>query len=179
LDKELAEYLSGARNCVSACVHISRQNLGNSEKIFIGVPDAKDNVYAFYNSKVKREKAEKTQTENGFNFESIPSAGTGGKEAYIMVVLSKFEKIPDLSRDAKAMIFDLFGCVEWNTCRLIRQRDKISLTKAAIAEITKMGLVKTKKTLSELIKNNVIRYDRKQKAYYLSRHFVKKGEERK
>lgn len=179
MEKEMVEYLNGTRNCVSACVHMSRQSLGNSEKIFIGIPDAKDSLYAFYNSKIKHEKSEKVQVESGFTFESVPAVGTGGKEVYVMVMISKFKKIPNLTKDAKAMIFDLFDCIEWNTCRLIRQRDKVSLTRAMIAEETKTGLEKTNKTIGELTRNKILRYDRKQKAYFLSWHFIKKGEERK
>jgi hypothetical protein len=180
VEKELVEFLNGTRNTASAIMHLGRQNLPSAEKIFIGVPDAKDALYVFYKSKAKpiNDKSEKVETETGFEFKSIPADGTGGKEAYVIVMLSRLEKISTLSIEAKAIIFDLLGCIEWNTGRLIRQRDKTSLTIKMIARMSNMGIKKARKTMSELKDNNVIRYEIKDKAYYLSRHFVKKGEER-
>lgn len=180
MEKELVEFLNGTRNTASAIMHLGRQNLPSAEKIFIGIPDAKDALYVFYKSKVKpvNDKSEKVETETGFEFKTMPAEGTGGKEAYIIIMLSRFEKIPFLSIEAKSIIFDLLGCIEWNTGRLIRQRDKISLTIKMIAGMSNMGIKKARKAISELKDSNVIRYESKDKAYYMSRHFVKKGEER-
>lgn len=180
MEKELVEFLNGTRNTASATMHLGRLNLPGAEKIFIGIPDAKDALYIFYKSKVKTvcDRTEKVATEAGFEFKTVPAEGTGGKEAYAMVMLSKFEKIPKLTTGAKALLFDFLGCIEWNTGRLIRQRDKSSLTVKMIVEMESWGQIKAKSVLSELKRNNIIRYDTKTKAYYLSRHFVKKGEER-
>jgi hypothetical protein len=179
MEKELVEYLNGQRNSVSACVHMSRENLNNSEKIYIGLPDAKNTLYAFYNSKTQHVRCEKIQDASGFAFMPVPSTGTGGKEAYVMLMLTEFEKLPNMSLEAKGMIMSLINCLEWNTGRIIRQRDKLSITKEMLIGMLKIKPWTVRKALKELSGFKILRYDRKQKAYFMSHKFIKKGEERK
>jgi DNA-binding IclR family transcriptional regulator len=49
------------------------------------------------------------------------------------------------------------------------------MTLAMLADRFEVGKVKTKSIVKELAAANVIRYDYKTKAYYMSRKFIKKG----
>lgn len=179
MEKEMVEYLNGQRNSVSACVHMSRESFNNSERIYIGLPNAKDTLYAFYNSKNKQIKCEKVQDVSGFAFIPALPTGTGGKEAYAMLMLTEFEKLPTMTIEAKGMIMSFLNCLEWNTGRIIRQRDKVSMTKEMMAEKFEMKPWTVRKAMKELADYKIVSYSRKDKAYFLSRNFIKKGEERK
>ena len=173
MDKELLEYLNGQRNSVSACFHVSRESMTNAERVYIGIPEAKDTLYAFYNSKNKHVKYEKIQDTSGFSYYQPPAAGTGGKEAYVMLMIAEFEKLPYLSLEAKGMIMSFLNCLEWNTGRLIRQRDKAPLTKNKISKMLNISPGTVRKIMNELITAGIIKYENNQ--YFMSRKFIKKG----
>jgi hypothetical protein len=173
MEKELLEYLNRQRNSVSACFHISRENMTNAERICVGIPDANDTLYSFFTSKNKIVRYEKMQDASGFVYTPLPPAGTGGKEAYVMLMLAEFEKLPGLSLEAKGMIMSFLPCIEWNSGRLINQRDKIPLTKDKVGKKLKLNPKTVKKIIDELVSANIIKHQNKE--YFISRDFVKKG----
>lgn len=174
MEKELVEYINGQRNSVSACFHMSRETMNNSERIYIGIPEAKDTLYAFYNSKTKHVKCEKVQDSSGFAFTQLPAAGTGGKDAYVMLMVAEFEKLTNLSLEAKGMLLSFSTAyLEWNTGRLIRQRDKTPLTKNKMCKLFNLSPGTVKKIIDELISAGAVKYENRQ--YFMSRKLIKKG----
>jgi hypothetical protein len=175
MKRELVEYINGERNAVKDEFILSREKNGSSELVFVNIPDIEKPMYALWNSRkqAKRHKV-KTQSDTEVKIETVIPKGTGGEPAYAMIILNEIEKLK-ISIEASGLLLKLFSCLEWNTGRLIRKRDNVSLTVDMVMEQFDLGKRKTKTLLAELNKCGATRYDPKTKAYYLNGNIVKKG----
>lgn len=177
MKKQLTDYINGEVNVVQDEFIISRErNSRGGELILVNIPDFEKPMYALWNCK-KEAKRHRVKRVNEFEYtvEQVKPKGTGGKNAYVMVILSELEKIEDLSIEASGLFLKLFSCIEWNTCKLIRKRDNVALTQRMIAQRFNIGTGKVKHLISQLTSANVLKYDNKEKAYFINQDLVKKG----
>ena len=175
MKKETLDFLWGNKNAVIDEFVLGREQQGKSELIYVSLPDSESPLYTFWNNKrVKRKYILKKTEEKLLEVKPVIPNGTGGKEAYVMLMIKEVSAI-DVSIEAKGAILGFISCLEWNTGRICRQRDMKSMTLPMIAEHLGTGRVKAKGIMKELVAVKVAWYDRKKKAYFMSRKFVKKG----
>lgn len=175
MKKETLDFLWGNKNAVIDEFVLGREQQGKSELIYVSLPDSESPLYTFWNNKrVKRKYILKKTEEKLLEVKPVIPNGTGGKEAYVMLMVKEVSAI-DVSIEAKGAILGFISCLEWNTGRICRQRDMRSMTLPMIAEHLGTGRVKAKGIMKELVAVKVAWYDRKKKAYFMSRKFVKKG----
>lgn len=182
MKKETLEYISGLRNAVKDEFIIGRERAGNSELIFVSLPESERPLYALWNSKktAKKYKVKKNDTDEKLDeikFEKVEPKGTGGKEVYIMLMeyaLSELNK-KNISINAAGAIVKLIDCIEWGTGKLCRKRDSKILNRNMIKEILKVSDNSLRKILKELKILNVLCYDNKKKAYFFNTKYLRKG----
>jgi len=118
----------------------------------------------------KKKKYKVVKTADGVELKRVKPLGTGGKPAYVMVMLTELCSL-GLSKEAGHIVFDLIPFVDWNTGRLVKNGK--ALTQDKMRGCLDIGKVKLKTVLKELRAKNVIEY--KSKAYYMKRNVIKKG----
>lgn len=170
--KETAEYLSGQRNVTKEELIISRESKGTSELIFVCLPDSEAPLYQFWNSRRCR-RYKKVEVDGQTKFEKLPARSTGGKAAYAMVMLAELEKIEGLSIEAYGVILKLSCCMEWNTGKLIRQRDKRDMTFGMMADFLGVGEKKLQGIMKELKNLGILEF--KNSAYFMAKKLIRKG----
>jgi hypothetical protein len=179
MDKELIEFLNGDRNFYVGELNIGREKTSKTEFIVVGSPSFDKPLYSFFNTeklKKLKEKYSVKQTENGFVIEKRNQKGTGGKPAYVSVILNEFGKTRrKLSFESIGFLMGLVECIEWNTGRIIRNHDGVPMTMKMICSYLDIGQVKFKKLMSELSENNVINFNHKKKAYFVNQNILRKG----
>lgn len=173
--KELAEYLRGERNVVKDEFILGRELAQNSEYIVVGIPGYEEPLYALFNSRKNKGNFRVTEDDKVSTVEKRLPKGTGGEPAYVMIMLKEYKNIKGLNIEAKGLIMGLIPCLEWNTCRLVRQRDGKSLTRKMISRMFGIGFNRTKDLLSQLIDKKVLKYDVKTQAYYMDNRIIRKG----
>lgn len=177
MKKETLEYLNGERNVAIDEFVVGRERTGNSELILVSLPECEKPLYALWNSK-KTAKKYKMNVESGeVTFELITPKGTGGKESYVMLMPNSVTDLnkSQISLDAAGMIFRLIDCIEWNTGRIYRKRDKKSMTINMLSSFLNIGKLRAKTIIRELTKLGVIYYDNKNKAYFFNAKYIRKG----
>lgn len=174
MKKETLEYLRGERNAVKDEFIISREKTDTAELLHISHPDIEEPLYQLWHTT----KCKKVVSCKGEIGGPVKPKHTGGKKPYVMLVQEAGQgEDADLSIEASALLWKLIrgGHVEWHTSRLIRKRDKVSLTRVMMQEMLKVGAVKIKRALSELTAKKILTYDRSARAYFIDRKLVKKG----
>lgn len=179
MKKETLEYISGRRNAVKDEFIIGRERAGNSELIFVSLPESEKPLYALWNSKktVKKYSVVKKNDSDEIVFEKVEPKGTGGKETYVMLMeyaLNELNK-KNISIIAAGAIIKLVDCVEWGTGRLCRKRDSKTINRNMIKEILKVSDNNLRKILKELKELNVLYYDNRKKAYFFNTRYLRKG----
>lgn len=176
MKNETLDFISGNRNAVKDEFVLGRERNGNSELILVSLPNSDRPLFALWNSpKAKRRYTLKKKDEvQDIEIKPVVPRGTGGKPVYVMLMVEEVSKI-NASIEAKGTILALINCLEWNTGRIYRPRDKKSMTLAMLAAHLNIGKVKVKSIIKELTDANVVWYDKKTKAYYMNRKFIKKG----
>lgn len=174
MKSELVEYINGERNVVRDEFIIGRERSKNSEYIVVGIPGYEEPLYALFNSLKNRRKFKVNKDEIATIEEELPR-GTGGKPAYVMLMSNVFDVVDMLSADACGLLMKLIPCVEWNTSRLIRQRDKKPLTQKMMRRQFRIYDKKLKSLLRELQKHKLIYYNSKARAYYMDNDLIRKG----
>jgi len=181
MQKELLEYLNGKRNSVQTELVLGREKCRSSEMIFVGAPGYEKPIYCLFNStkkvKGKFEIKESTKEESGEKIATLVKCTPKGtrQPSYVMAMLSSVEIINSLSFEAAGLLLKLFGCIEWNTGRLIRTRDKKPLTRGMMSKMFGIGKQRLKNVISELSKHDVLKYDRQSQAYYMNIKLFRKG----
>lgn len=181
MKKELVEYINGTRNVVKDEFILGRERTSNSEFVIIGIPGCEEPLYTLFNSKKAKYKFKiHENTDTGDNEiavieKRIPKRVKKGEPTYVMLMLNEFKHINKISIDAAGLLLKLITCIEWNTSRIIRKRDKTSMTKEMMSEQFSIGKTKLKKLISELKTIGVLEYDSKKKAYFMNKALVKKG----
>jgi hypothetical protein len=176
LTKEMVEYINGQRNVVKTEVVMGRERFQNSELVYIGLEDTINPMYVFFNSpRIKNKHKRKIRkTEDGYVIEQCLPKGTGGKPAYVMMMLDEILKA-DLSLDAYGLLMYLVMHMEWNTGRIIRQRDKKAMTREMMVKEFRVSCKRLKGMLREVRDKGVLHYDTKTRSYYLDKKYFKKG----
>lgn len=176
MKNETLDFISGNRNVVKDEFIIGREKSGKNELIFVSLPNSDHPLFALWNSPRARKRftIKKNTEDQGIEIKPVALKGTGGKKAYVMLMIKETSKI-NVSIEAKGAIMGLIDCLEWNTGRIYRPRDKKAMTMAMLADHLNIGKVKAKSIIRELTTANIIRYDKRTKAYYMSRKFIKKG----
>jgi hypothetical protein len=182
MKKELLEYLSGERNAVKDEFILSREKSGKSELLYVSHADMQSPLYALWSgpkakAKAKRCKQVEAESVALVKYEEVKPKHTGGKRPYVMLMEGKSNEINSLSLEASGLLLKLFygGNIEWHTGRVIRKRDKKSMTMPMIGEQFKIGTRELKRIASELSAKGVMHYDRTKKSHFVSRDFAKKG----
>jgi hypothetical protein len=177
LKKETMEYLRGERNAVKDEFVIGRERAGNSELVFVSLPESEKPLYALWNSKKAAKDYKKSENAGEVTFERITPKGSGGKESYVMLMPFAIVELKNknISLDSAGAIFKLADCIEWNTGRIYHKRDGKSMTREMILKSLGIGNMKMKTILRELKKLDVIYYDNKKHSYFVNRKFIRKG----
>ena len=179
MKKETMEYLRGERNVAIDEFIVGRERAGNAELIFVSLPNIEKPLYALWNSKktVNKYKVKRDKESAEVIFEFVKPKGTGGKTMYVMLMPNAINELNEekISIDAAGMILKLIDCIEWNTGRIYRKRDKKSMTKSMLSTFLNIGDSKLTSIIRELRNLNVIFYDRKKKAYFFNPKFIRKG----
>lgn len=174
LKKEIAEFLRGERNAVRDEFILSRERVRNSERIRLSVVEDQEELIPLYDTWSK--KCKRIQLSSALEAEPQKAPKhTGGKRPYIMVMQDR--DIDGLSIEARGFLFTIFykNNIEWHTGRLINRRTKKSLTSTAISKDFNIKSADLKAILNELKKAKILAFDNKQKAYFVSQDFAKKG----
>ncbi len=175
MKKETVEYLLGERNAVKDEFIISREKAGESELVVVSHPDVEDPIYRLW-SRAKKHRHYKLKNHDADVEPQGRPKTTGGKKPYIMLMQGQ-EIIPALSFLAAGLLLKIFngGHVEWHTGRVVYGRKKESMTQGVMAKCFDTGKAKIKVIIAELVEKKVMRYDRKKRAYFVSRTIAKKG----
>jgi hypothetical protein len=170
---ETREYILGERNAIRDEFILSRERAGNAEYVNVTLPGEQQPIYSLWTQKPQKYKA----TEATGEIVKNPPKHTGGRRPYIMLMQDQQDVLNVLTLDAAGLLLKLIagGFIDWHTGRIVDRRTKQPLTSVMMRTRYKLGATKIKAMIKELTKNEVIKYDRKQKAYILNAKFARKG----
>lgn len=156
---------------------IGRESVGGSEFIFVSLPDCEKPLYALWNSRKEAKRRKKTEIEGEIVFEKVEPKSAGNKETYVMLMPNAIEGLSkkNVSLEACGFLMKITDCIEWNTGKLIRKRDKVPMTFDMIAKHIKAGKLKTKSIIKELSESRVLFYVKSERAYFISPDYMRKG----
>ena len=180
MKKELLDYLNGVTNAVRDEFILSREKSGDSELLYLSHQEFGDPLYTLWSSaKSRKRKVKKSAILEPIAVEKVVEVkpkNTGGKKPYTMIMEDQPELFDAMSIEASGLVMKLIGGghIEWHTGRLIRKRDKKSMTYAMFLDLN-IKPTKLRKAMVELSKNKIISYSRKERAYFISRGIAKKG----
>lgn len=183
MKEETREYLRGERNATRDEFVLSREAVGQAERVYLSLPDEENTtIYELWTKKAKKNKRA-TPVGDIVTMEVVDSRAeqepkhTGGKRPYVMVMQDKSKEIESLSLESRGFLLTLYcsGCVEWNTGKIIHRRTKKNLHRATMPKQFNVSPTALKSVLAELSGKKIITYDPSQKAYFVSRDFAKKG----
>lgn len=187
IDENLKDFINGDKNVLvgtpdspvslARCVKNGREYIG-SYYGEISVPVTYGPNYLKGKRKIKVPTAEEIRTEkvNEVESEKQPPKGTGGKEAYVMLMTRHEAEIKKLSITAKAILLDMcLGGIQWNTGKLVQNRSRKPHTSLTIAKLIGASERTTKTALKELADKSIIKYDRTRKVYFMNIHIARKG----
>lgn len=101
---------------------------------------------------------------------------TGGQPAYVMLMTKEKNKIKGLSCEAISILTHMcLEGIQWNTGKLMQERSKKPHTSESIAKTIDKGIRTTKSALKELSEHDIIKYDKKNKFYFMSADIARKG----
>lgn len=179
MQKELLEFLHGERNAVRGDLVLGRERAGNSEYYYVSAPQHDDEckpILKGWAKKVKRDVVA-LERDGQFSVEVKKPKHTGGKRPFIMLMQDRGEVIEKLSLSASGFLFQLFcgGYVEWHSGRVIDRRNKKPLTVKMICDKFKIKQADMQAILRELGESGIMKYDRKNRAYFINCDIAKKG----
>lgn len=180
IDRNLLEYVNGEKNILMS----SEENPISMRRQFVKGKEYTDVYYGkvprrvSYGRNIVNCKAFPKEEETTVNRGVVPrkARGTGGKEAYVMLMTKNAGNIKGLSVIAKAILLDM--CLEgiaWNTGKLMQERGKKPHTAKTIAKLADVGLRTAKTALKELSEKDIIKYDKKRKFYFMCADYARKG----
>lgn len=172
IKKETAEYIAGERNATRDEFILSREKAGRAEYVCVSLPDNPDPIYTLWTKPPGHKKAAKAPGE----IIKAPKH-IGGKRPYIMLMQDQQDTLNKLSMEASGLLLKLLGggFIAWDTGQIIDRRSKYPLTIAMIRTRYKLETAKTKALIKELTENEIIKYDRSQRSYFLCPNIAKKG----
>lgn len=172
IKKETAEYIAGQRNATRDEFILSREKAGRAEYVNVSLPDSSEPIYTLWTKPPGHKKAAKAPGE----IVKTPKH-TGGKRPYIILMQDQQDILNKLSMEASGLLLKLLGggFIAWDTGQIIDRRSKQPLTIALIRARYKLETTKTKALIKELTENDIIKYDRSQRSYFLCPKFARKG----
>jgi hypothetical protein len=130
----------------------------------------KKKEYFVTQEEIRSEKVAKQDNSNKI------SKGTGGKEAYVMLMTKCEDTLMSLSPNAKLILFNMFfGGIQWNTGKLVQNRSKKKHTALTIAKLSKLGERTARVALKELSDKDIVKYDKNKKLYFINADIARKG----
>jgi hypothetical protein len=182
IDENLKKYLNGEHNVLRGDMALVRKYKNGREMsdVFYGEITSQP-IHSGYNMrrrKIEKEiSPEEIRKDNKTDLtKNEHSKGTGGQLAYVRLMIKDRDKIKGLSCEAVAIMTHMcFAGIQWNTGKLIQERCRKPHTANTIADIIKKSVRTTKKALKELSDRNIIKYDKKQKLYFMSSDIARKG----
>lgn len=178
MKKDTLRFINGEQNVTVDTFMLSREKAGNSELIFVSLPEYDEALFALWNSKNGVKKYRKTKTENGdIVFRKVEPRGTGNKETFVMLMPNALNELrkKELSLEAFGFLLKIIDCIEWNTGRIVRKRDMKPMTIEMLSKYINKGKIKTKSIIKELREKGVLFYLQKEKAYYINYDYMRKG----
>ena len=179
MKKEVVEFLQGERNAVRGDFIISRERIATSSYCCVSVPqeDAPEPILSGWAKRVRKKYGSLVTVSEIEQAEEKTPKHTGGKRPYVMLMQDNSDVVKSLSLGANGALMMLIGtgCIDWGTGRIMCKRSKKSMTTQMISELLGTGRTKTKQIMAELTKKEVVRYEKKGKAYFMDRRFAKKG----
>ena len=174
MKSETREYISGERNATRDEFILSRERVGNAEYVNVTLPGEEKPIYQLWTKKPQKIKPAMEATGE---IEIVKPKHTGGKRPYIMLMQDKQDVLNKLTLEAAGLLIKIMGggFVEWDTGRIIDRRTKQPITITILHTRYKLSERKVKTILKELAGYEVIKYDRKQKAYFLNNNLARKG----
>lgn len=171
IKNETKEYILGERNATRDEFILSRECSGSAEFVSVSLPENPEPIYILWTKKPS--KANKNQATGEI---STPKH-IGGKRPYIMLMQDQSNIINALSFNAAGLLMKLLsgGFIAWNTGQLIDRRSKKPLTINDIHKRYKLSIPAIKAIMKELTDNELIKYNRSQRAYILNDRFARKG----
>lgn len=172
--RETVEYLLGERNAVKDEFILSRESTEKADCVYVSHPGVDEPLYKFWQKRSAKCKRPPVVDES-IDGVVVPKT-TGGKRPYVMLMEGQ-EAISSLSMGACGFLYKLYngGHVEWHTGRVIQKRNKSPLTQKAMAFLFNEGKKKIKAIINELAQKDIMGYDKKTKAYIISRAIARKG----
>lgn len=166
MEKDLHDFLVGAKNAVRTTVIISREQApGGAQYISISRPEG-GNLYKFWYKPGRNQ--DKDQP---------PPKHTGGRKPYIMLMVDEVER---LRAKGVANTEELIGClvslgknIEWSTGRLVHKRSKKALRYKDLQALFGYGNKRLNRILGELKEHELLFST--SDGYVVSRALIKKG----
>jgi hypothetical protein len=177
VEKDTLKFINGQQNVTIDRFILGREKVGNSELIFVSLPEYEEPLFALWNSKKEAKKHKKTEIEGDIVFEVKEPKSAGNKETYVMLMPNAIAELnkKKVSIESLGFLMKITDRIEWNTGRLIRKRDKKSMTVDMLAKYAGIGILKTKSIIKELSKNGVLFYLRNERAYFINPDYMRKG----
>ena len=182
MEKELFEFMQGERNAVRGDFILSRERTATSEYCYVSAPQDNEEFKPILKGWAKKIKPKR---EPIATVKKVPIADTpektrhttGGKRPYVMLMQDRNAFIDKLSIGASGVLMKLIcgGYIEWGTGKIIDRRTKKIMTVKMTSERLGLKLADGKSMLAELTANKLLRYDRKERAYFIDRNLAKKG----
>ena len=177
MDKKLLDFIDKKINSVETVVTLGREKSANGSE-YITVRHQGLDVYDFWIGPKKRD-IKNTDYSETKECANAPPKHTGGRKAYVMLMLGELEKICKLKnvKNTEELIGSmvvLAKYIEWNTGRLVHKR-----TKEPIKYKDFMNIFHTKSNkrvnslLSAMKDNGLLQYT--DEGYIVSYGFMKKG----
>jgi hypothetical protein len=184
IDKNLLDFMNGEHNVLISTpespVSLARSYKNGREYIGGYYGDIQTPV-TYGPNYAKGKKREQLPTQDEIRAEKSvvlnkPPKGTGGREAYVMILTRHEDKIKGLSVTAKAILFDMcLSGIQWNTGKLVQNRSKKPHTIKSIAATEDICEKTAKAAMKQLSEHNIIKYDKSRRVYFLSSDIARKG----
>lgn len=171
MNKDTADYLNYNKNVTKDEFVIGRERSGKRELIMVSLPDTNEPLYALWNSR-KTAKKYKKDDKCDIAFKEVQPKGTGGKETYVMLMVSEFDRAK-LSLEAGGLMLSLIKQIDWHTGKITDH--KSPMTKQDISVHSNVNMTQLNKIIKELTNKKVLYYKKSERAYFVNRKFIKKG----
>ena len=169
MDKNLADFFSGATNVISGNITIIRESIPDGSQFWTIKRDDVEIISFWHNPKNKPAK------------EKPPPKHTGGKKPYIMLMVGEVEKLRAQGVCGVEELIGYLAClgqyIEFNTGKLIHKRSKKPLQYKDLQRIFPCGNKKLNRILRELKEHDLL--FNTQEGYFISSRLIKKGKANK
>lgn len=177
LKKETHKFILGEQNATLDYFLLGREKVGNSELIFVSLPEYDEPLFTLWNSHKEKGKYKRKEVEGEVVFEKALPKGAGNQKAYVMLKQTAIERLSkmEISIWAYGFMLKAVPLIEWNTGRIYRKRDDKPMTIKMLSEYMGMGVLRTKSVVAELRKSEVLFYSKKARAYFVNPDYMQKG----